>query len=326
MESMATWEDGPEYAPAVRPDAFSPAAAPPIEAVLPERELPEATRREALPVVRPDFSGPQAQQAPLAALVPSVEDPRDPAVPFAVVTSTLTSMDSAWGAAHGNLAHPSYPGVGPSSPGPGSVPTTAPPTAHYATTAAYPATDPSSAPMTPPSSMQWPAPNAPVPPLSGPASLPGGYPPPGTTEWFGPGPSTPQRQSAPAPPDARAVFDAATPGLCVVLLIGGFLPALAPVTLSVAFALSLRVRVAQQQVRAVFLTALGFLGLLSLASLVLGERLWFADWWDFVGRCACLLSWLVLTATLALVYRALRSRSSRPPSPPPSSGYPSSWS
>jgi hypothetical protein len=68
--------------------------------------------------------------------------------------------------------------------------------------------------------------------------------------------------------------------------------------------------------------ALGFLGLLSLGSLVLGESLLFTDWWGFVGRTACLLSWLVLAATLGLVYRALRSGSPRPPS----SGYPPSWS
>lgn len=330
---MATWEDGPEYAPRVRPDAFSPAEVAPLE------PAPPVTQPAAgAPTARPHFSAPGAPVAPLAALVPAVEQPRNPSEPFAVVTSTLTSADSAWGAAHWNVANESSAVSRESTPAFGGYPPDASsPFPPAGAPASYPPPLPGSYPQPPATGpypvpappadpwgaapVSWPAPTAPVPPLSGPPSLPGGYPPPGTDQWFGPGPVTPQ-QPAPEPPhDLRAVFQAATPGLCICLLVGGLVPPLAPILLVVAFVLSKRVQVAQQTVRRVFGIALGFLALLSMATLVLGDRLWFTDWWDFVGRCGWLECWVVLLSVVLVVGRGLRSGSPRPPT----SGYTSNW-
>lgn len=260
--------------------------------------------------------------APLAALVPAVEQQRNPAEPFAVVTSTLTSADSAWGAAHWDAAnessasalHESRPTLG-GYPPPDASSSYPPPPAP----GPYPAPAPAGPWGAGPPS--WPAPTAAVPPLSGPAVPPGGYPPPGTAQWFGPGPGLPQQPGPPPPLDAAAVFHAATPGLCICLLVGGLIAPIAPILLGVAFVLSKRVQVARQTVRQVFGIALGFLGLLSAATLVLGDRLWFTDWWDFVGRCGWIECWLVLLAVVLVVYRALKSGAL----PPPTSGYSSNW-
>ncbi|GAA1427122.1 hypothetical protein GCM10009616_03410 [Microlunatus lacustris] len=92
---MATWEDGPEYAPVERPAEFTSPGAAPLETAPPHVQ-PAA----GAPVERPQFDHPSAPVAPLAALVPVVEDVRDPEQPFTVVSSNLTS-GSAWGSAHG---------------------------------------------------------------------------------------------------------------------------------------------------------------------------------------------------------------------------------
>ena len=71
---------------------------------------------------------------------------------------------------------------------------------------------------------------------SPPVSGHGGMPTPGTPAWFGPGPygQAPDTREQ----GARAVFAAATPGLCICLLIGGLIYVIAPVMLLVSFGLS----------------------------------------------------------------------------------------
>ena len=95
MVAMATWEDGPEYAPLVRPDAFSEPTISPLSVRAPVEQPAAAAPKE-----RPAFADPADPVAPLESLVPPIEAPRDPAEPFDVVTTALTSADSAWGAAH----------------------------------------------------------------------------------------------------------------------------------------------------------------------------------------------------------------------------------
>jgi len=104
-------------------------------------------------------------------------------------------------------------------------------------------------------------------------------------------------------------LEAATPGLCIVLLIGGLLPVLAPLTLLVGYGLATRVRTAGDAVRRTFAIALGVLGFLALVSglnvlTLFGD---FGDWWDATGGWAQLISWVVLATTLGLVARGLRN-------------------
>jgi hypothetical protein len=307
MGPVATWEDGPEYAPVERPADFSPpAAGPPLD-------LAPSTHHTAAraPVKRPAFERPDVSVVPLAELVPAVADQRDPVVPFEVVSSTVTSMDSAWGAAHW------------SPPNGASLPeTAAQTTTPFVPTAVIVGQPPLGAPTVgtwgPPTGAPWPVPTAPVPPPAGPVQTASGFPPPGTPQWFGPGPGAPQQQRPPAPPDARAVVDAATPGLLICLAIGGFIYIFAPIMLVVAFFLSQRVLVAAEQIRRAFLTAIGFLGIFALVGLM-GGRSWFTDWWAFVGVWALVISWTLLITVPVVVYRALKNGA------PKAQSHPSSW-
>src|SRR4051812_3975505 len=94
MTCMATWEDGPEYAPLERPADFAPAAAAPLPVAPPVPQMAALAPKD-----RPVFDQPPVPLAPLGALVPPPEETRDPQQPFAVVSSAMTS-DSAWGAVH----------------------------------------------------------------------------------------------------------------------------------------------------------------------------------------------------------------------------------
>ena len=91
---MATWEDGPEYAPVERPAEFTRPAVAPLSVAPPAEQMAALAPKE-----RPAFDDPSAPVAPLETLLPDVEETRDPQLPFAVVSSTMTS-DSAWGALH----------------------------------------------------------------------------------------------------------------------------------------------------------------------------------------------------------------------------------
>lgn len=149
---MATWHDGPEYAPQARPDAFAPPsetrgedpAGPgprPLRTragtptnVPPENESPEEAgaaaraaqhRSELAPHVIPRFNGPQARVAPLGDLATRTSSPRNPVEPFAVSRSTVTARTSAWGALHGDPSQdPAQRAWGPPA---GLLPTDAPP-------------------------------------------------------------------------------------------------------------------------------------------------------------------------------------------------------
>jgi len=288
---MATWEDGPEYAPHERPAEFSTPAADPLEVVRPPEQLAALA-----PVERPAFDAPQAAVAPLASLIPVVADERNPERPFDVASSTVTSMDSAWGAAHWSAPQGGAPAsTWPAPPAPGAWPApTAPTTA-------------------------WPPPTAPLPPVGGPAQLPSGYPPPGTPAWFGPGPAgQPQPPAAPGRIDARAVTAATTPGLLIVLAVGGFVHPLAPIMFGVAFFLSQRVKVAQAAVRRAFLIAIGFLGLIAVVGLL--GWISFTDWWSSLAWWSLVACWAMLVTIVVLVYRGLKAGPPRPPS-----GYTSNW-
>jgi hypothetical protein len=252
MTCMATWEDGPEYAPLERPADFDPAAVAPLSVAPPVQQMAALAPKD-----RPAFDQPPAPLAPLAALVPMPEETRDPQLPFAVVSSTVTS-DSAWGAVHWGGAS------GPPQP---SLPLTVPQT-------------------------------QPVPPDNR-------FPTPGTPGWFGPGPYG-EQPPARAEVGAKAVWDAAMPGMCICLAVGGLVYVVAPILFAVAFGLSRSVKVARDVVRRTFVVGAGVLGLVAIVAAWTNDE-GFARWWTVVGAWSMVVCWGVLLTALALVYRALSS-------------------
>lgn len=106
---MASWEDGPEFAPEARPAAFRA----PRVSELP-RARPVVSPADGAPVDRPaDFTQPDAPVPALTSLAPAPSDPRDPTAPFAVGSMTLTQDTSAWGAAHSSVLEPAGRAAGP---------------------------------------------------------------------------------------------------------------------------------------------------------------------------------------------------------------------
>jgi len=273
---MATWEDGPEYAPIERPSEFQTPDVPPLETA-PLYTQPAAWA----PKKRPVFDDPSAPVTPLASLIPvQREEHRDPQEPFRVVSSPMTS-DSAWGAVH--WAAPTARPVG--------------------TTAA--------AGWIPTASAPYPPPDQPIAIHQGSSSPPTApFPAPGTPSWFGPGPYAQHPPAAPV--TARNVIDAATPGLCMCLIIGGLVYVLAPIFLCVSVGLAGRVKVAAAEVRRAHIFGLVVLAVLGvLGALIVGTD--FGEWWRFVGQWALLICWVLLVTTLVTIYRRLKPQAPSPP-------------
>ena len=191
---------------------------------------------------------------------------------------------------------PTYSPIGyppPTYPPPGYSPPGDPPSAPY------PSGGPGGQPFPPP----------------GPAATNGPFAAPGTPQWFAPGD---YRQPPPPPPapTARTVLAAATPGVLITLVIGGFIWVLAPVTVIVAFVLSGRITYGRKVTRTAFAAVLSFLGLVGLLSLITADGS-FSQWWDTVARWACFGSWVMIVATVIAAYRALKQGR---PDPPPARG------
>lgn len=262
---MATWEDGPEYAPHERPQYFADAPLPPLE-----QAPPLAQPADGLPATRPRFDEPSVPVAPLATLVPVPPDERDPNRPFDIVTATLTS-ESAWGS------------TGSSGSTPGSQP--------FVTTTTIEAPGPPARPQDPYA-----------------------YPVPGTPAWFAPPPATYGDQQQPGRVDAKQVVEAATPGLCICLAVGGLVYVLAPVMLVLAVILSTRVRVAPRAVRTAFRVAAGAVGFFAVVGLF--RTVFDGDpWWSFVAGWSAGICWVMLGVLLLVVWQGLTRP--RPPTPNP---------
>jgi hypothetical protein len=364
MTVMATWEDGPEYAPLERPDAFADPSAATVGLEAP----PSAPLPPPVPTERPVFADPGQPVPPLASLVPAPPAQRDPNVPFDVAASLMTAETSAWASSHFPTApagptatgehpsehptlHPSPAGANQPAPYGIGVPTsnqavvngqrpTGQPTngrrpsgpssapSSGGTPASYP--PPAGAPVYPPAAYpppSYPPPTYPTyPPMGsgGPAGQPfpppgrqntnGPFAAPGTPEWFGPGD---YQQPAPPPPapTARAVLAAATPGVLLTLVVGGFVWVLAPVTIVVAFVLSGRMLYGRKVTRTAFAAVLSFLGLVGLLSLITADGL-FSQWWDTVAGWACFGSWVMVLASTIATYRALKQGRPDPPPTP----------
>ena len=305
---MATWEDGPEYAPHERPQYFADAPLPPLE-----QAPPVARPADGLPASRPHFDHPSSPVAALATLVPEPPDERDPRRPFDTVTTTLTS-ESAWGP------------TGSSSGTAAVTPTEPFPTAPHPAAAPVPGVPPVRA-SPPGAGAPWPVPEQPAPagpvrPVAAPAPTgpppqdPYAYPAPGTPSWFAPPPTTYGEQRQPGRVDARRLVEGATPGLCICLALGGLIYVLAPIMLIVAVVLSTRVQVAQRAVRTAFRIAAGAVGFFAVVGLF--RSVFDGDpWWGFVAGWSAVICWVMLGVLLLVVWQAL-IRPTQPP-PPPSS-------
>jgi hypothetical protein len=144
--------------------------------------------------------------------------------------------------------------------------------------------------------------------------VPGGYPAPGTPAWFAPPPAYGEQPSG-GRVDAKRVIEAATPGLCICLAIGGLIYVLAPIMVVVALALSGRVRVGQPAVRYAFRAAAILVGLIAVLGLGSDAAL-ASGWWSYVGLWSLIVCWTLLVVLLVLVWRTL-SRPAAPPGRPP---------
>ncbi|WP_375423484.1 hypothetical protein [uncultured Friedmanniella sp.] len=301
---MATWLDGPEYAPTARPDEFAEPQVAPLE------EPPAVPALVGAPLERPRFSDPSAPVPPLASLIPVPAEQRDPAQAFDVVSSTVTA-GGPWGDIHGTLPAAAPTGAAPPwTPGP-SCPVPAVPSGPGSP---YASTFPSASTFPGASSSR----SAP-----GLTQAPPGFPEPGTPQWFGPGPYGEQPSRARA--DARSLWAAATPALLIVLAAAVLIKVLAPLLLVGGFFLARRVLVGRAAVHRAFLVALGTLATFALIGLFTGP-LSVEDWWSFVGTWSRLISLGALVATVVLVRRALLAGET-PVSDqsPPSSDYRGPW-
>ncbi len=299
MAGMATWEDGPEYAPAQRPDHFTDPAVAPLEPTAPP-DQPAAGR----PAERPRFDVPAVPVAPLSDLVPPVEDTRDPQQPFDVVSSAATEASSAWSAVHWS----GPPGTAPLGPVPAPVPVP------LSNGSAWPA-PPAAPPGSPAPNGSFPAPDLPFPPASGPPTTAGGYPAPGTTQWFAPPPPV-HVPPAPGPVTARQVVQAATPGVLICLLVAGLIYPLTPVAILVGLALTSRVTVARRAVQAVFGLLVAILMLATLVGLgrLLAEDYLASEVWAMIARWGQVCAWPALVAVLVVVRRGFGpAGGARPP-------------
>lgn len=291
---MATWEDGPEYAPHERPQYFADAPLPPLE-----QAPPVARPADGLPTTRPHFDQPSAPVAPLATLVPEPPDERDPHRPFDIVTTTLTS-ESAWGPTGSATAGTPLVASQPFVPSAAARAATPAPGAPWPVLEQPTPTDPAGAPV-----RQGPPPQDPY-----------AFPSPGTPSWFAPPPTTYGEQRQPGRVNARQLVEAATPGLCICLAVGGLIYVFAPIMLVVAVLLSTRVQVAQRAVRTAFRVAAGAVGFFAVVGLF--RTVLDGDpWWHFVSLWSLLICWIMLGVLLLVVWQALTRPGPRQPPPPP---------
>lgn len=278
MGAMASWEDGPEYAPRERPAGFAMPVAEPLE-IAPAEVSPAA----GAPQIRPEFSEPSLPAPPLAGLAPQTGPTRDARTPFSVAAMTMTQQTSAWGAAHSSILQ---------APGTASAVGGFDPTRPFQVAKSI---DTRSAGTLGADSFAPPS-GAPV----------GTYAPPDAPPMgqFGPpngAPMGPPRHSGPV--GVADVWRELTPGVGITLLIGCFLPFLSLVMYGLAFAFATRIRRETAIIRGVFIGGSSLLGLVGIVGLITTTD--FADWWLATGWWALAISWVTLGTVVFLIYRSL---------------------
>lgn len=288
MCRMANWTDGPEYAPLDRPAAFQTPAAEPLE-VPPVVPNPAA----GAPVVPPSWQPPQAAVVPLEALVPAASlPPRDPRTEFSTVSSVLTGA-SAWGSAHSGGSAGGTPAWTPDQPL-GTPPAVQP-------AAAAPGPQPPAA-APPAQVLNFPPPQQPAP----------SFPQPGTPDWFAPPPQArwqPPNQSV----SIAQLWQGATPGVIITLLVGALINPLSAAMLMLAAMLAARVKYRVEQVRRSFLWAGAVVAVIGAFTL-LGGDFNLSTAWDVVSGWSQLACW-VLTIVVPLQVGA-GIRANEPPRRP----------
>lgn len=260
---MATWEDGPEYAPRQRPEAFVGTATAPLEHVAP----PPAVMAPPEPGT-PAFTAPAEPQPQLSGLAPAEEQHRDPVEPF----ETL-SVAPAWSG-----GEPAAPGErNPSEPFAGPGPSL---------TGYLPAV-----PSVQPNALVNPAP----------------FPTPGA-DPAAPLATTPLWAQPLTPIDTgpRAVLQAMTPGVIIVLVLGVIVFPLAVLLLAVAFFLSARITISPTAVRTGFLIGLFVMALGTMLSLPQYQPD-LVDIWNSLNVGAAWACFILLPTLYAIVGTQLRS-------------------
>ncbi|WP_157677045.1 hypothetical protein [Auraticoccus monumenti] len=259
---MATWEDGPEYAPHQRPDQFeAPREATALDAAAPAPPPPPRA-----PLQPPTGYQPPQQVAPLDTLVPRTDVPRDPHRAFEVVSAMMTEQSAvgpAWNAAHSSSWAP--PGTAP-------VPVPAAPPGHD--------------PRQPFVATQGMRPGQ-QPPVPGPP-----LPAPGTDQWFSPVTWAPPQ----VPTDDRSLLRQVVDGVGTPLLIFlaiGLIPILSPFAVVAALLLTGMARRRRQQLRLGLLIGLGFV--------TLGGMVGFVQTLSWAGTVEALRSPSVLVCLAMLV-------------------------
>ena len=269
---MATWRDGPEYAPTVRPDAFVEPVIEPLPLHQPAPDLSAGA-----PIEQPVFAPPQQATPDLAMLTPASVPSRDPQLAFEVVTAAVTSP-TAWSAAHTAPPGAAGPAWTPEQPFAGSVPITG------------------SIP-------------APLPTQARVSANPPPFPEPGTPAWFAP-PDAQQRYQAPPQVSLGQVVKTITPAVLITLAIGALLNSLSVVMLGLSFALATRIAYRRTQVRNLYLVGVGVVGVAGLYILLVEG--FYLDWaWEFASGAAQLVCWL-LPFALGLVVAMALGKGERP--------------
>ncbi|WP_026925783.1 hypothetical protein [Granulicoccus phenolivorans] len=281
---MASWEDGPEYAPLARPEQFAAPRVAPLDRA-PEPPRPAAD----LPTDHPRWEQPRDAK-PLDELVPDLPAARDPHQPFDAPAATLTTYDTAWGAAHTVLGDWAPPTDAPIEAAPGPAPR---PTADGAAAPVLVRHDPNR-PITltrTREQVQRPGPEQPI----------GAQP--GTPGWFGPGQWAP-----PAPQNPGLSLRSFVSGLSVPLLItllaGGLILPLSPLFFVAAAICSRFVRYRRSWVRSAFIVCGAMLG----TALIMGA-LFTAEVggiWNILSWSSLFASWACLIWSSGLVISALR--------------------
>lgn len=269
---MATWEDGPEYAPAERPAAFVTPDAPQLPVPGPVTD-PAAGAPEA-----PPATWEAVPQPDLSTYVPRDPDVRDPARAFAVSATPLTS-GSAWGSVHS------------AAPGGGAANAWSPEKPLVTANSSAPVSRPQA-----PTAMAGPAPQV----------NPQPFPSPGTPAWFSPaGPYQPVARG-PRPVEIMDMVNGTTLGVLVPLLLGGLLYQLSIPMLGLAWILSTRVTYRRAQIARLFTSLGSVVGL--VAFMTYGNLLYgFGEWWNGISVWACVACWIALVVSPLLVGAGIRA-------------------
>lgn len=283
MIPMATWEDGPEYAPVARPEEFTAPDAAPLSV----GESRSLVATEPPPAQRPELQAPQQAVAPLDTLTADRgDDVRDPSEAFTVVASLVTDKTSAWSAAHSTvISSPVDASWAPPGGTPGSQPIRL---------SGQPAQD-----------------------LAGPAPSANGVPQsPHGQAHFGPGPGRPGTGFTPIQPPAPVSFGGfvmnLTPAVALTLILGGLIMVLSPLFFAAAFVLASRVRLARVWVLRTFTAGAILIGLVAFGAILGSPSL--GQWWNGVSATSLICCWLALLVSAYMVLRAMQNGET--PTPP----------